>query len=246
MAEGDDTETMGASPAAPEVTSELLDEIRAHCTTASQKLAADAHADLFEHAARALQCFDTLAPIMHREDPDIVELLRDTREELLDAYLAFAAGRKKLGFIMLRGVMEGLLTTLYYRQQTISLNLWASGDAFEMVHQLLAGDHEFRLYFKRLLQDERFTKEFPHVTANNVFDEAIDIYDKLSTFVHKKSRVVQATLPPSFEGYVEDVLRVTVCFLEREEELPKLTFPAPASIATVLLQRKAKPQAKKK
>lgn len=103
MAEGDDKVTMGVSPVAPEVPSELIDEIRAHCTSASQKLAHDAHPDLFHHAARVLQCFDTLASIMHRGDTDIIELLRDTREELLDAYLAFAAGRIKLGFIMLRG-----------------------------------------------------------------------------------------------------------------------------------------------
>lgn len=246
MDENEEKAAEDAVAAPPIVSSDLLDEIQGHCQSASDKLNNGAQADLFQHAARALECFDILAPIMHDGDQDIAELLLDTREELQDAYLAVIAGRSKLGFIMLRGVMEGLLTTLFYRQQTISLNVWASGDSFHMVHQMLSGQHEFRLYFKRLFEDERFRIEYPQVTHSNVFDHATTLYDTLSSYVHKKSRGVQSNLPGSFEGNVESVLRVVVCFLEREEELPKLSFPSPASLATVLLELKAKPQGKKK
>jgi len=214
-------------------------ELKLHCKSASDRLINEENNELFEHGARALITLDALAPIMHAGDPDVIELMNATREELQDAYMAVIAGRSKLGFAMLRGVMEGLLTTLYYRQQRISLNLWASGTSFHMVHQLLESNHEFRLYYRRLFEDDRFKEEYPGVAHKRIFEGAIKVYDDLSSYVHKKSRTVRSTLPSNFEEAVEQVFRVAICFLEREEQLPKLIFPTPASLAAQLSVGKA-------
>lgn len=55
---------------------------------------------------------------------------------------------------MLRGVLEGVLATLFYREQGMSLALWADNKCFVMAHQLIEPKYEFYKYFIRFFNLE--------------------------------------------------------------------------------------------
>lgn len=181
------------------------------------------------HGNRALKTFDELMKLIAGQNVDINGLLGDARSELLDAYMASLAERHQVSFALLRGVMEGLFSALFYRQQTMSLNLWSSGSTHHMVHQFLGDKHEFYLYYKRLFEDERFTNQYKSFKYKSVVEEANKLYDQLSCAVHKKSPALRGFTSSAFEISVERLFRVVVCLLEREEDVPILDFPDPPS-----------------
>lgn len=220
--------------------SALGSELAGHISSALKRLSSsDAGSDsLIQHGVQAIGAFDVLVELIAAGDPDIKALLRDTRDELFDSYLAARSGRLRIAFAMLRGVMEGLFTSLYYRQQAISLNLWASNRNFVMVHNLLSGDHEFRLYYKMLFDDEGFQRQYPRVVAKHVFDEAIQVYDYLSTHIHKKKRTAECEVVADFTETLERVFQIFLCFLEREEEIASINFPKPLTFARKQVQGK--------
>lgn len=199
-------------------------ELSQHFQRAHQNLGKTyASNPIIDHGIQAICCFDQIAPSIHQQDPDIMHLLSETREELLDSYLAAALEREKIGYLLLRGVMEGLFTSLYYRQQAISLNLWASNTGFHMVHQFIEDKHEFYKYYKNLFEDDRFKNDYPEISAKKVFEETKQLYDLLSNYIHKKSPSTKQNA--HFQDIVERVFRISLCFLEREVDLPQLTFP---------------------
>ncbi|WP_126933426.1 hypothetical protein [Corallococcus sp. AB018] len=194
--------------------------------------------NLIKHGSQALQSFDAATALLSQGNSDIQELLNDTRDELLDSYLGAALGRNRIAFVMLRGVMEGLFTALYYSQQLISLNLWASNKNFLMVHEMFASDHEFKLYFKNLFEDEGFKKQCPNTSASNIFDEAAAVYKLLSSHVHKKTTRARLETAQSFELSVERVFRIYFTFLEREEDLTGVSFPTPQTFSNASKPKK--------
>lgn len=166
------------------------------------------------------------------------EILDDSRNELLDAYVAALTDRTQASFILLRGVMEGLFSVLFYREQSISLQLWAAGKSFEMLHSMLESDHEFHKFFKHHFESERFKIEYPEVTSASIFREADDLYKVLSSFVHKKSSVVRGRIGSDFPVAVERVFRIFLAFAERIDDLPALGFPKPISFCQYEMARK--------
>jgi hypothetical protein len=183
-----------------------------------------------------LRTFDRLTPLLGDTggggDPDeaMVDLLDQTREDLIEAYLAFALNRRKLAFMALRGVMEGLFSALYYRYQSISRTLWARDASFQMVHQLLAMNsaNEFYLYFKPLFDDPSYKSLYKGCSAKSVFTQGDDLYARLSRFIHKK-------FGPSsgdFSESVAEVFRLFLTFLDRtDDDLTAIDFPAPMTWA---------------
>jgi hypothetical protein len=120
-------------------------DLRSHAIILAAQISDRVASDrLALHGDKALQAFDSLTDLVAAENTDIQDMLRETREELVDAYIASMMSRAKVACIMLRGVMEGLFTALFYRQQTISLNLWASNKQFVLVHQMFEPNHDFR------------------------------------------------------------------------------------------------------
>jgi hypothetical protein len=184
---------------------------------------------LASHGDMALAAFDQIVEVLAGEDPDIRGLLRETRENLADSYLAAAAGRMTVAFSMLRGAMEGLFMALFYRQQAMSLHLWARGKTFHMVHQLLDDKHEFCAYFKVHFSDERFKQAYPGMSEKRVLEEARDTYDCLCRAVHKTASTTEKTRQ-TFQASVERVFRIFLSFLDREDDLPgSLAFPRPST-----------------
>jgi len=174
----------------------------------------------------------------------MAEILDDSRNELLDAYVAALMERTQASFVLLRGVMEGLFSVLYYREQSISLQLWSAGKSFEMLHSMLEPSHEFHKYFRYHFESERFKRDYPDLTCNSIFSEADALYKTLSSFVHKKSSAVRGRLNDGFLVVVERVFRIFLAFADRIEDLPQLSFPAPRSFCELESVRKKqqKPQ----
>lgn len=223
--------------ARPELKPDIRSEILQHIQRADACLAKRAVDDcLVQHAATALETLDVMVDILAGDDLDIRSLLQDTRENLCDSYLAAAAERRVVAFAMLRGVMEGLFTSLYYRQQAMSLYLWAGGKTFHMVHQLLDEKHDFCVYFKALFDDDGFKQAYPNISPKHILQEARDVYDCLCRFVHKKAPAASLG-PSSFEATVERVFRISLSFLEREDDLPTtLSFPTPLTFPPLLIE----------
>jgi hypothetical protein len=215
-------------------------EFRGQLREASERLSNTTEREsLVNHCSRALASFDAISVVIYVDNEDIKNLLSDTREELIDGYLAVLAGRSRMAFSMARGVMEGLFAALYYRQQSISLNLWASNKSFLMVHQMLDSKHEFHMYYKQLFEDDGFKTQYAAVTPKKVFEEAVELYDLLSCYVHKKSPSARSQLRVKFEDAIERVFRIALCFLEREENLPSpLCFPVPPTYAQWVMDGK--------
>lgn len=187
-------------------------------------------APVYQHGGRALASLDLIAPVVQGSDPAIQEILNDAREDLIEAYLSAAAGKPKAACIAVRGLMEGLFMSLYYRQQSLSLSLWASSASFQMVHSLFESKHEFSQYYRRLFKDEGFRKKHPGVSDAAIFEEAESVYKHLSRYVHK-SPVAARAVTSATEALIERVFKLFLTFLEREESLPALTFPAPLTFA---------------
>jgi hypothetical protein len=206
------------------------EELASKAAAWADALRAPRCADVYQHGGRALATLDVIAPLVHGGDAAIQEILDDAREDLVDTYFNAAAGKHKAACIALRGVMEGLFMSLFYRQQALSLSLWASSASFQMVHSLFENKHEFSQYYRRLFKDHGFKKEYPGVSDTAIFDEAEAIYKHLSRYVHK-SPVAARTVTSATEALVERVFKLFLTFLEREETLPALAFPAPATFA---------------
>jgi hypothetical protein len=215
----------------------LKKQLSEHLENVGRACSTDLQSDAINHGAAALSTFDTICPLIEDGDSDIRYLLSDTRIELLDAYTMSCAGRHKTALILLRGVMEGLFTALYYRQQSISLNLWSSNTAFVFVHQFFEDRHEFFKYFSRLFSDERFKRDHPNTSGKKVFEEASLLYELLSGQVHKKAESARKTLH-GFEGLVERIFRIFLTFLEREDDLPRLAFPSPLTFPGTVVEQK--------
>lgn len=214
-------------PALPEVPpAAQLAEFLSRSTTLNKNIGA-----LTAHGDEAIRTLHLVVPVIAAGNADIGDLILDSIDDLHDAYLSIAQGRIRAGFAALRGVMEGIFTALYYRQQSISLRLWVTGKSFNMVHQFLDPKHEFHQYYRQLFEDEGFKRLHPKVTYKRVFEEADNIYDLLSGYVHKKGRSVQQTFSRNFEEVVERVLRISLTFLDTEDELPTLSFPSPPTFA---------------
>lgn len=205
-----------------------------------------ASSELIKHAAQRLNTFDAVKKIIceHESDP-ITPLLEDTRDELLDVYVEAIIGRPKVASVLLRGVFEGLFTSLFYRQQAMSLNLWSSGTSFEMVHTFFNNkQHEFYKYYKRLFEDDRFKETYNIVgkdskkPANMAFEEAERIYEILSNQVHKKSPNARNSLKSNTSRLVDDVFQIFLAFLEREEDISKIHSSAPVTYFDRVATRK--------
>lgn len=108
-----------------------------------------------------------------------------------------------------------------------------------MVHKLIESKHEFRMYYGNLFEDERFKKDYPGISKTKVFDEAADLYDQLSSYVHKKSASSKSQFSKNFFNELARVFRITITFMEREEDIPKLPFPSPNSFPKLLLDQQA-------
>jgi len=179
----------------------------------------------------AIDAFDILKDCVCHNDTDVEYLWEDTRNDLVNSIQCAIVGLKRPSLIMLRGVLEGVLTTLFYREQSISLALWADNKCFIMAHQLLEPCHEFYRYFIRFFKDERFSLQYPNIPPKCCLERAEKLYSELSNSVHKKRA------PEAFhvEDYIEyfnrkmtEVLQLSLSFLERIEDLPSaLKFPVP-------------------
>lgn len=227
------------STAAPDPSSSLEEEVAARAMAAAASLQASAETLKSSKWIDALRTFDRVAALVWGDialqgddaaepDPDIREMLLDARDDLVEAALAAASGRKKSACSSLRGVMEGLFSALLYRQQAISLNLWAANISFHMVHSLFEERHEFFKYYQRLFEDTRFTNQYSGVDSKAVFKEAARLYDTLSAHVHKKKAAARDLKEVTVEDLLERVFQIFLTFLEREDDLPAgLTFPSP-------------------
>jgi hypothetical protein len=177
-------------------------------------------------------CPDALLPMLVVADDDghenaaLVDLLDQTGEDLLEAYMAFALDRRKVSFMAVRGIMEGLFSALYYRYQALSRTLWARDASFQLVHTFFetSSKNEFFLFFKPLFdEDEDFKKRFPGCGAKLVFKEAEDVYAKLSRFIHKKYGPTAA----DFNDSVAAVFRIFLTFVDRTDDISAIPFPTP-------------------
>lgn len=204
---------------------------------AQTRLIAADSTKIVDHGAQALLTVDALIQILASDDSDIREILDDTKQDLVSSYIAYASGRGNTAFLCLRGAMEGMITALYYRQQKISLNLWSGGTIFHLTHELIDNKHEFFKYYNSLLCDEAFSRQYPNITPKAVFGEIESLYKDLSGFIHKKSSLTKKKLPTDFLDSVERVFRAILCLLEREDDLPTLCFPQPATFAQFLVDR---------
>ncbi len=186
---------------------------------------------LSETFSPAIDTFDLLRECVCHEDIDVEYLWDDTRNDLVNAIQCAVVGLKRPSLIMLRGVLEGVLTTLFYREQGISLSLWADNKSFVMAHQLLEPSHEFYKYFIRFFKDERFAFDYPNVPYRCCLEKAEKLYSELSNSVHKK-KMPEVSRVEDFIDYfrlkISEVLQICIAFLERVEELPDaLVFPVP-------------------
>lgn len=214
-------------------------ELAAMRTTLTWAQSNTSDAPIVRHAIQALASFDVLAECIREEDSDIESLLSAARADLLEAYALHRYGRLQTAFILLRGMYEGVLTSLLYRRQTISLALWARGKAFHLCHQLFEDKHEFYKYYTCLFEDDRFKNDYPEVNPKHILKEGNDIYADLSNAVHKK-RSQSATPASAFTDMVERVFRITYQFAEREIDLPEVTFPSPVTYAACLKRKPRK------
>jgi hypothetical protein len=178
-----------------------------------------------------LTCFDSLTSLLQTDPMDeaLSYLLDQTRDDLVEAYVAYALDRRKLAFMALRGVMEGLFSALYYRYQSMSLALWARDASSQMVHSLFETHdrNEFYLFFKTLFDDEGFAKLHRGCNVKHVFARARSIYSQLSRFIHKKYGQTSA----DFSASVGDVFRIFLTFLARTDDISALAFPSPLTWA---------------
>jgi hypothetical protein len=80
-----------------------------------------------------------------------------------------------------------------------------------------------------LFKDQNFVVRYPGLTPTKIFEEGIDLYDYLSSHVHKKSSFARSSLTENFEESVVRVFRIFNLFLDVEEDLPALAFPSPVN-----------------
>jgi hypothetical protein len=199
------------------------------CQLAAERLGGVADRTLLEHADGIISTFDIISPLIHEEQSEIIAMLREAREELIDFYVEAVASREKIALILLRGVMEGIFTSLYYRHQTMSLNLWAKNTGFHLTHHFFEEKHEFYRYFKDLFEDERFTLQYPSVKFKAINSEANAVYEILSANIHKK--FIRNQAESKLTEVCERMFRIALTYLERECDLPQLPFPRPISYA---------------
>lgn len=189
-----------------------------------------------EITSSALTTLDVIGPLLHNNDENVITIWQDTRDELLDCAVAVVTRREKMLYVMMRGVMEGLFTSLYYREQGMSRTLWARGQNFVMTHQLFDERHEFYQYFKPLFEDEAYKRRSGGIGAKKIFAEASSLYGILSSYVHKKRvrprlNSVSTGLVDDFEDVLQKVFRIALTFLDAVEDLPPgLCFPSPLTL----------------
>jgi len=202
-------------------------EIESECQRTSESLnSSKGDASVLAHGSSALATMELISEVLHCGDEDIKRIVSDTRGELLGAYVEAYAGRNSVALILLRGVFEGIFTCLYYRQQAMSLRLWAAGEDFDMAHELLSEKHVFYKYYKSLFSDERYKQDYGKYALpyKKIVKEAVAVYKTLSNNIHKK----RTREPANFLALVERLFRISLVFIEREEEIPEsVLFPTP-------------------
>lgn len=197
------------------------------------------HSKLIKYFTPVLEAFDKIASSMCNDDHDIKFLLDDTRNDLVNSIQCASMGLQRPALVMLRGVLEGFLTTLYYREQGISLSLWVNGKSYVMAHQLIDPKHEFYIYFMRLFNDDGFKKDYPQIAAKCCFEKAKELYDTLSSEVHKKRTrhsITENSFLDLYLKYLNEVFQLCLAFLERVEDLPEeLKYPKPLTFPHQML-----------